>query len=100
MKAVLRAIASVAAVIGACATAFAQVPAGVPQAPDMHHASPARMACRAQIDAQSLTGEQRKAAMHACMAPHVDACRQQAAQKGLAKGPERKEFMHACMQGA
>ena len=103
MKAILRTVAATFAITGSAAIALAQAPVGAPGTmppAGMHHASPARLACRTQIDSQSMTGEQRKAAMRACMEPHIDGCRQQAAAKGLPKGPDRREFMRTCIQGA
>jgi hypothetical protein len=84
------------------AAAYAQAPEATPAAPTVPPAGApsARSECRTQVDGKSLTGDQRKAAMHDCMKSHADACRTQAADKGMTKGPDRKAFMHQCMQGA
>jgi hypothetical protein len=103
MNIILRAFVPIAAIAGFGTLALAQTPSDAPKAsavPSMPPATSARAACRTQIDSQSLTGDQRKSAMRDCMKPHRDACRQQAAEKGLPKGPDRKAFMHQCMQGA
>ena len=104
MRKSLRPLLAVAAIIGCGSIAFAQAPVAPPggpaSSPGTAPSASARSACRAQVDSQSLTGDQRKTAMRSCMTPYRDACRQQAADKGMTKGPDRKAFMHQCMQGA
>lgn len=103
MKTIIRAVVLIVAIAGFGEMTLAQAPTDVPKAavgPGTPPQTSARAACRTQIDSQSLTGDQRKSAMRDCMKPHREACRQQAAAKGLPKGPDRKTFMHQCMQGA
>lgn len=89
-----------AAMLGAAPAALAQTPAPAPAtAAPAAPVTSARAQCRAEIDSRSLTGPERKAAMHDCMRPQRDACREQAITKGLAKGPDRKAFMHQCLHG-
>jgi hypothetical protein len=53
-------------------------------------------ACRAQVRAQGLIGEQRRDFLRNCRAPIVSACRQQVRAQGLP--PEaRRNAMRACM---
>jgi len=85
---------ALAVVLGLPAAALAQAEAPATGGPS------ARAQCRAQVDSRSMTGPERKAAMHDCMKPQRDACRSQAVAKGLAKGPDRKAFMHQCLTGS
>ena len=99
MRSLPSAVLALAAMLGAAPAAFAQTAPETPPPARPALGASARAQCRAQIDSRSLTGPERKAAMRDCMRPQRDACREQAAARGLAKGPDRKAFMHQCLHG-